>query len=778
MIMLRRLKLQSIADVAASQMCCGCGVCAYASPEAIEMVDDLDQGRRPLVREGASPNAEALAACPGVGLTRPSEPAAPDRIDELLPAWGPVLEVLEGYATDSEIRFAGSSGGALTAIALFCLEQSGFRGVLHIAARKDHPFLNHTVLSTHRSELLAATGSRYAPASPCDGLKQIEDAGGPCVFIGKPCDVAGARMISEHRPGLAQNLGLTLGFFCAGTPTTRGTLEMIRAMGIDDVSTVRSVRYRGRGWPGKATVTDRGTGEHTLSYEQSWGEILQKHRQWRCHVCADHTGELADLAFGDPWHRPIAEGEPGRSLILVRTERGRRILHAAIAAGYLTARRADPSILPRSQPNLLKTRGAVWGRIQMLKLLGAAAPKFRGMPMFRIWRSELSLKEKAQSLYGTLKRVFSRKLRRRAEIAAFDPKRSRDLVAHFVPRWPLNPYHFELSRHLAGCGVRVDEEGSLKRIARKVGASGNPRQILHLHELPRFAWSPVKLARLAMFWLRIIHLKRRGARVVWTVHDGLHHETLHPHIDSLIGKMLYRRADAIIFHSDGARCAVEEEWKTTPQAPSFVIPHGNYSSSYPNRTTQRDAREKLRVPPDRTVFLYLGLIRPYKGVPPLIDTFKRLPQREAYLLVAGKPVSAELAREIDRRVAGSESVQFHSGLVGDDQMQDYFNAADVVVFPYTRALTSGALILAMSFGRACIAPRLGGLMDALNENGGYLYDPTDRGALYDSLEAALEDRSRLTAMGEYNRRRALEWRWDEAALKTAGVYRQCLEGQS
>lgn len=97
-----------------------------------------------------------------------------------------------------------------------------------------------------------------------------------------------------------------------------------------------------------------------LTYEESWGEVLEKHRQWRCHVCADHTGEFADVAVGDPWYREIPPDEPGRSLILVRTENGHRIVRAALRRGYLTAVQVDPSLVPASQPNLLKTRGAIW----------------------------------------------------------------------------------------------------------------------------------------------------------------------------------------------------------------------------------------------------------------------------------------------------------------------------------------------------------------------------------------------------------------------------------
>jgi len=252
----------------------------------------------------------------------------------------------------------------------------------------------------------------------------VEAAPAPCVFIGKPCDVAAARNLAKLRPALAAKLGLTIGIFCAGTPSTRGTLEMLKAMGVGDPRTVDHVRYRGRGWPGRAAATVRtagGLARRELSYEQSWGEILQKYRQWRCYVCADHSGEFADVAVGDPWYRQPGVGEAGESLVLARTERGRRLLHAARGAGYLALTAADPRIVAASQPNLLKTRGAVWGRIQALRLMGVPAPRFRGMPLFRFWWSALSLKQKCQSFYGTFKRIVTKRLRKRQELVPFEP---------------------------------------------------------------------------------------------------------------------------------------------------------------------------------------------------------------------------------------------------------------------------------------------------------------------------------------------------------------------
>lgn len=414
--------IRGIRDVAEKHLCVGCGACAFVQPQQIRMVDDIAQGRRPLVlvnADGREPDtSEALAACPGLALTH--GPHAEEEDSQVLHDWwGPVLEVWEGYAADPEVRHAASSGGAATALALHCVEQDGMYGVLHIRARSDVPYLNETVLSQTRGELLAATGSRYAPASPCDRLDLVANAPAPCVFIGKPCDVAAVAKLRRVQPKLDARIGLTVGIFCAGTPSTSGTLEMLRAMGVEQPESVVNLRYRGNGWPGKAEALVREGNvhrTHTLTYEESWGQILQRHRQWRCYVCPDHTGEFADIAVGDPWYRGVPQDEPGRSLVVVRTARGQRVLRQALAAGALCLERVGHDALAASQPNLLETRGETWGRTLTTRMLGVATPRYRRLPMLQIWWRELSRKQKAQSIYGTVKRVFVKSLYRRQPV--------------------------------------------------------------------------------------------------------------------------------------------------------------------------------------------------------------------------------------------------------------------------------------------------------------------------------------------------------------------------
>lgn len=411
-------KIQNIEDVSSNHLCTGCGACAGLFPSAVRMVETTEHARRPQILSAAArqgPLADnMLKVCPGAEIEYRKKAACSGTDETLFDDWGPVLEVWEGHAADPDLRFRGSSGGLVSALALYCIEHGDMGGVLHVKANKKVPYLNESAISTNRNELLEGAGSRYAPASPCDRLDDVEKADQPLVFIGKPCDVAAATRAARTRPQLQKNLGLTIGIFCAGVPSLEGTFDLMRALGAKDSDRIDDLRYRGHGWPGNMQVTVSGPdGEQrsgAMSYSRGWGEVLQKKRQWRCHVCADHTGELADLSVGDPWYRVPESDEPGKSLLVVRSERGRRVLRAAMAAGYVVVERRKSAALSGSQPNLLRVRGSVWGRTLTLRLMGAAYPVYSNLNLLGVWRKRLNWREKAQSFYGTVRRVLQKRL--------------------------------------------------------------------------------------------------------------------------------------------------------------------------------------------------------------------------------------------------------------------------------------------------------------------------------------------------------------------------------
>src|SRR3989338_1081391 len=78
-----------------------------------------------------------------------------------------------------------------------------------------------------------------------------------------------------------------------------------------------------------------------------------------------------------------------------------------ITAGYIIADKVSLHILELSQSNLLAKRGAIWGRLLVMKMFGIPVPKLTGFSLFKNWL-RLPLKEKLRSILGTVRRIIHR----------------------------------------------------------------------------------------------------------------------------------------------------------------------------------------------------------------------------------------------------------------------------------------------------------------------------------------------------------------------------------
>jgi coenzyme F420 hydrogenase subunit beta len=221
----------------------------------------------------------------------------------------------------------------------------------------------------------------------------------------------------DLRPELDKKIGVTLSFFCAGSPPTGATLGLLEANRIEK-SALSDLRYRGLGWPGHfaPTLLGRSDPEFKLTYGESWA-FLQAFRPWAVQLWPDGSGELADISCGDPWYYEPDGVNPGSSLILVRTELGRSIVRGAIEAGYVELTQADETKVEKSQAGLWQKKGSVWGRQLTLRLLGIPTTQIMGAFLRECWWA-ISLEEKLRSTVGTLRRILKRRLYRRGALKA------------------------------------------------------------------------------------------------------------------------------------------------------------------------------------------------------------------------------------------------------------------------------------------------------------------------------------------------------------------------
>jgi coenzyme F420 hydrogenase subunit beta len=225
--------------------------------------------------------------------------------------------------------------------------------------------------------------------------------------IAKPCEISALRRVWSARSSDAADSPVMLAFFCAGTPSHRATTSLITKLGINP-DTVTSLRYRGNGWPGNFTVSDK-TASASITYDQSWGQHLGRDLQWRCKICPDGTGEDADISVGDLWRAdakgyPLFDDAPGESVVIARTQRGHEILQAASDAGVIALQPLDLDEAQKVQPLQYARKQTLAVRLFARVLAFRRIPRYKGYQLLS--RALSAPRLSAKTLLGTLIRSW------------------------------------------------------------------------------------------------------------------------------------------------------------------------------------------------------------------------------------------------------------------------------------------------------------------------------------------------------------------------------------
>jgi len=266
-------------------------------------------------------------------------------------------------------------------------------------------------------------------------------------------------------------------------------------------------------------------------------------------------------------------------------------------------------------------------------------------------------------------------------------------------------------------------------------------------------------------------VKLRGCKLVWTVHNLGDHEKKQQKFEIFAHRLLARLSDQIIVHSKFAKKKVIEKYQLSTKSDRVqIIPHGNYLGNYPNTLAQKEARNLLELPVDCKVFLFLGQIRPYKGIPELLDAFTQIAGVREILIIAGNTEDQLIHANLVQRSQETTSIRYFPGFVPDEKIQEYMHAADVVVFPFRDILTSGSILLAMSFGKAIIIPGLESLEEVIEVGGAMTFRPEETDGLKMAMKSALT--RDLKKLGDRNLNAAKALSWEIIAEQTVSIYYQ------
>ena len=270
-----------------------------------------------------------------------------------------------------------------------------------------------------------------------------------------------------------------------------------------------------------------------------------------------------------------------------------------------------------------------------------------------------------------------------------------------------------------------------------------------------------------------------GVPIVYTVHNVLPQETG----DRLraVYRRIYALPDHFVCHDELSAERLAAEFEVSGNRIS-IIPHGPFFEG--DQRPPGEARTRLGFAPGRCLVLWQGIVRPYKGVSFLLKAWRRVcdsgaPAQLAVVGTGDAATEREIVREV-RELAIGTSVRLDLRFVSLRELEDYYEAADVLVYPYREITTSGALMTGIVRGKAVIASALPAFEQILeHENNALLVPYGDVDALAASLLRVIRDPDLRAALGRrLQRAQALAPRWREIAARTSECYQAVLSRQA
>jgi len=410
---------KTVAEIVGDNLCTGCGTCSALCPRsAVEMNADERGIYIPVLDDNECDRCGiCLEVCPGHQVDfRELNCAifAKEPEDVFI---GNYQSCYTGHATDTVVRYNAASGGLITSLLIFALEEGIIDGALVTGMKKDNPLQPEAFIARTREEVIAASKSKYCPVPANAALKSILQESGRFAVVGLPCHIHGIRKAENINPDLKRKIVLHLGIFCNHVPNFWGTKLLLKRLKVKE-SEVARLDYRGEGWPGKMKITVKG------------GEVLLRHDYWdfigsdfftpaRCQVCCDQTAELADISFGDAWLPGIVD-DIGSSVAVSRSDYGEQLLQKAAAKRAIEIQPATANEIKSSQivPLYFK-KGGFKARLRW----------FKHRPLYTAHLPAPTVIDYLLSGFHIVARAFSQH------------KTLRGLVAHF-PAWLMSLYRF------------------------------------------------------------------------------------------------------------------------------------------------------------------------------------------------------------------------------------------------------------------------------------------------------------------------------------------------
>jgi coenzyme F420 hydrogenase subunit beta len=325
-------------------LCCGCGACSIAcSSKSIEMSKNAGGYIVPIANDLTCIDCElCVKVCPS--LNNDFATSVED------PFYGDILAAFVGYACDEEIRNKSQSGGIVTGLLLYLLDEKLIDTAL-VNRFNAEMQINKVAKANNINDLIAGCGSYYCQSTVVsDSIQKAKDDEYAVVCLG--CQSSAFENIKKK----VQILNLPkikIGLFCTGNYSTdymNAIQERITGIKNKRLFDFHFKNKSKGNWPGNITfLTENGEIE-----AKPYSRILLKpaYSCFRCQFCHDQLNIESDVSVGDPWGLQNSLGitpKEGYSVVIARTANGLRLLNEARIKNYIKLEEISSKLIMEGQ---------------------------------------------------------------------------------------------------------------------------------------------------------------------------------------------------------------------------------------------------------------------------------------------------------------------------------------------------------------------------------------------------------------------------------------------
>jgi coenzyme F420 hydrogenase subunit beta len=344
--------MKNVNDIVKLELCNGCGTCFSICPNnAIDINIDNEKGI--LFAEVDSTKCTncglCLKVCPSLDIKTRSSAFSRNKL------LGDYVALYYGFSLDDKLRYKASSGGIVSSLFKYLLENKIVDGVILIRPASGSPFIYEPFITTKIHDIYELAGTRYFPTSMNKILKKLLTMEGKFAIVGTPCQIYAISKLSIFHKELHRKIFIKVGLFCGGTPNINSHKYLLYAYNIGTENLVSI--YRGIGWPGYNVLVYK-TGKRILIHRRPKNFIAKAYHslcffpifaQKKCLLCVDRFSSYADISVGDAWLDKFKGDNKGTSLIIVRNREVNKILQKMKEKKYVFYDEISESDIMNSQ---------------------------------------------------------------------------------------------------------------------------------------------------------------------------------------------------------------------------------------------------------------------------------------------------------------------------------------------------------------------------------------------------------------------------------------------